>query len=537
MTDKPSATSAGLAATLAYHQRTKHAFERYAAGPGQMDWATQPDPFRRYSGASAIELPLVADTQVVTYADLFQPGRISPHPFNRETIACLLELSLGLSAWKGYAGDRWALRCNPSSGNLHPTEAYLIARNCGGIPDGVHHYVSHDHSLELRCAVSLPFDGAWVGLSSIHWREAWKYGERAFRYCQHDVGHALAALRYAAGVLGWSLEVLDGCGDADIAHLLGIDRENDYGPAEREAPDLLCRILPHTASPPDLDRLTASIDRATWQGQANVLSPRHMHAWPAIDEVHHHTAKPRTETLRINPLDLPPVLPPDCSLTASSLIRQRRSAQAFDGVTAIGQHSFFRMLDACLPRAGLPPWDAWPWKPAVHLMIFIHRVSGLAPGLYLLARRDDAVAPLQASTRKDLEWIAVEGAPPHLRLFRLARGKSQRMAATLSCQQAIAGDSAFSLGMLAEFEEALGEGSWHYRRLFWECGMIGQVLYLEAEAAGVRGTGIGCFYDDPVHDMLGLTGTRYQSLYHFTVSGPITDDRLETLPPYGHLRR
>jgi len=27
-------------------------------------------------------------------------------------------------------------------------------------------------------------------------------------------------------------------------------------------------------------------------------------------------------------------------------------------------------------------------------------------------------------------------------------------------------------------------------KLFWEAGLLGQVLYLEAEAAGVRGTGI-----------------------------------------------
>ena len=59
-------------------------------------------------------------------------------------------------------------------------------------------------------------------------------------------------------------------------------------------------------------------------------------------------------------------------------------------------------------------------------------------------------------------------------------------------------------------------GDWCYRRLFWECGLIGQVLYLEAEAAGAGGTGIGCFYDDPVHDTLGLTGHAWQSLYHFT---------------------
>ena len=38
----------------------------------------------------------------------------------------------------------------------------------------------------------LPQGSFHVRLSSIHWREAWKYGERAFRYCQHDIGHAWA---------------------------------------------------------------------------------------------------------------------------------------------------------------------------------------------------------------------------------------------------------------------------------------------------------------------------------------------------------
>ena len=103
----------------------------------------------------------------------------------------------------------------------------------------------------------------------------------------------------------------------------------------------------------------------------------------------------------------------------------------------------------------------------------------------------------------------------------------------MSCGQAIAADGAFSLGMIVRFEESLKEhGAWFYRRLFWETGMIGQILYLEAEAAGVRSTGIGCFFDDPVHDVLGLRGMQYQSLYHFTVGGPTEDTRLTTLPPY-----
>ena len=61
---------------------------------------------------------------------------------------------------------------------------------------------------------------------------------------------------------------------------------------------------------------------------------------------------------------------------------------------------------------------------------------------------------------------------------------------------------------------------------------MGQVLYLEAEAEGARGTGIGCYFDDPVHEVLGLEGREFQSLYHFTIGIPVEDTRLTTLPPY-----
>ena len=72
--------------------------------------------------------------------------------------------------------------------------------------------------------------------------------------------------------------------------------------------------------------------------------------------------------------------------------------------------------------------------------------------------------------------------------------------------------------------------------MFWEAGLLGQVLYLEAEAAGVRATGIGCFFDDPVHEIVAIKNLTLQSLYHFTIGGPVEDRRLQTLPPYHHLR-
>ena len=154
-----------VARVRAYHQRTKHMPERYAPGPGHMDWANQPDPFRRFSGARMIELPLVRDDGTPPYDALFRSQRISPRPLTAESLGLFLELSLGLTAWKAFQGTRWALRSNPSSGNLHPTEGYVVLPALAALSDrpGVYHYAPREHALEQRCVVD---EAAWRTLAA-----------------------------------------------------------------------------------------------------------------------------------------------------------------------------------------------------------------------------------------------------------------------------------------------------------------------------------------------------------------------------------
>lgn len=551
-------------AVLAYHLRTKHHLHRYAASPGYLDWATQPDPFRAFGGADRVELPLLADRLATAYSSLYRPGAVAPLPLDQGSVAMLFELALGLSAWKQYQGSRWALRCNPSSGNLHPTEGYAILPAMPGLTAGVYHYVSRDHALERRCgldgravrrlAEALPPASFLVGLSSVHWREAWKYGERAFRYCQHDAGHAIATLRYAAATLGWAARLIVDVSDPAVAGVLGLARPETVSAiaeADREHPDAL--LLVGSPSPPAKGEEAARVDMATlrevlqagtWSGRANPLSPAHVR-WPAIDAAAEATWRGESATDTWRRLDTGHVAqvaawpaPRDDALqfTAVRLIKQRRSCLALDGVTAIAAETLYAMLDRLLPRPGVPPWDVWPWPPHLHCGVFVHRVRGVPAGLYLLERSPTAHARLRAALGADFDWKRPEGCPGHLPLFRLAEGDFREQAQVVSCHQEIAAAGAFSLGMVADFADSIrATGAWWYRRLLWEAGLLGHVLYLEAEAAGVRGTGIGCYFDDAFHDLLGLRGDRFQSLYHFTVGGPVDDPRLTTLPAYFHL--
>jgi hypothetical protein len=122
---------------LSYHNRTKHRLERYAKGPESIDWEDQPDQFRRFSGCDIVTLPKPGTELEPLFADLDNPEIIPAKPLHLTNAGLLLELAFGLSAWKQFGPSRWALRCNPSSGNLQPTEAYLISLGNDFIKSGV----------------------------------------------------------------------------------------------------------------------------------------------------------------------------------------------------------------------------------------------------------------------------------------------------------------------------------------------------------------------------------------------------------------
>jgi SagB-type dehydrogenase family enzyme len=545
---------------LAYHERTKHHFHRYAAALG-LDWATQPDPFRRYIGADLVRLPLPKGGRALPYWQLYNSTTMptmttpSPEPLSLASVSLFFRYALSLTAWKQAGDTTWPLRTNPSSGNLHPTEGYVLLPAIDQICDtaAVYHYAPKEHALERRAVLdakrwaqlteSFPEGSFFVGLSSVQWREAWKYGERAFRYCQHDIGHALASLRIAAAALGWKMELIDGVADSTLSSLLGLDRDEDFATAEREEAELLVLITPISATPfnTQYKPLTAHGSGVVWQGKANTLSPEHDVAWPVINDVAQATRQcqrvPINEDFSNFPLEESLFCAPirNGLLTAEVAILGRRSAVAMDGTTSISSATFFRMLARLIPtqERQTMPWDSISWRPRIHIGLFVHRVDGLAPGLYALARDPDKVEDLKDVMHSQFGWYPVPGCPPELPLYLLQKGDCQKLAATVSCGQDIAGDGAFSLAMIAEYSDSLATyGSSFYRNLFWEAGMVGQVLYLEAEESGIRATGIGCYFDDPVRTAFGIVSTKWQSLYHFTVGGPIEDHRLTTLPAY-----
>ncbi|WP_271410630.1 nitroreductase family protein [Pseudomonas sp. Q1-7] len=524
----------------AYHELSKHRPDRFAPGPGQLDWATQPAPFRRYRGAPLLELWHRPLEETPPYDAVFAGPLDEPAPLDRASLAQLLYDSLAISAWKEAGASRWALRVNPSSGNLHPTEAYLLVP-AGAVTEGalLAHYAPDVHSLEVRAelpaplaaqlSAALPAGGFLLGLASIPWREAWKYGERAYRYCQHDLGHALAALAIAASALGWQVRALGGVAEEALDAPLGLDRP---GFVERECADVLLWIGPAQAREFELPAtLLEGVAALALQGTPNRLSREQRH-WPELDRVHGLCRAPRLPLADWRAAAAGAAVD-NPGLPLRPLLHRRRSAQSMDGRSGIQAELLLAWLRRLLPANSPVPFASLA-APRVDLLLFVHRVQGLSPGLYWLARGAAPEGELAVGLREDFLW---QRASDELPLFRLLEGDARGLAGFLSCGQEIASDGCVALAMLARFDAALEQGAWLYPRLYWECGQIGQLLYLEAEAAGLSGTGIGCYFDDSVHELLEIADSRWQSLYHFTIGRALWDERLTTLPAYPELRR
>jgi SagB-type dehydrogenase family enzyme len=501
----------------AFHEATKHTVEKLYARPHTLDWANMPDPFRHYEGVPVLDLPAnCPEPSLPALAVLEGVRGEAVANDGAGFLSSLLYHSAAISATKVVpsTGYRYALRVNPSSGNLHPTEFHFATRGLTGWEDGIYHYRCSSHMAEQRMrggeagrelaalAMAPWFRDAPIVfvLTSIAWREAWKYRDRAYRYCLHDAGHAWESLALAARALGCEAFALGHFPDEGVARLLDVQDEWPMLLVALEGPGIPTEARPVQAS-------------ERFRGMANQLS-REQVAHPLIDEVHRATSleAPLAPAAQPGPGDsgegefaLSPLA--TSASPFAGVVRHRRSALDFrGGLESISFEQLSKLLEATArPFHADFQGDLFGGNPAryLSLYLYIHRVSGINPGVYRY-------------------W-------PGSSTLECLRQRDQRlMAAGLSLGQDLAGNSCITFSMVADLDRVMKDhGSRGYRYVFFEAGCTGQRLYVASEAMGFRSTGIGAYYDDQVHRYLELEPEQGQVVYHFACGHAVEDPRLD----------
>lgn len=530
------------------------------SGNYQLDWLNQPNPFRNYDGAHSISLPSPNFVSALSYFEAVEfllagqgLARIDTEvkhpvvlPANLEFLSQLLYYSMGISAWKqlGKSEHRWSLRVNPSSGDLHPTETHLLVQGLSGLEPGAYHYDVRRHSLEQRqrgqvapsiwhnLTGSIDSPPVVVCLTSIFWREAWKYRDRAFRYCHHDLGHAMAAIMLSAAALGWRGEAIAEFPDTELAVSLGLDGHD-------ESPGLVIGLYPglqliSAAKSPDVLPNWEDSNEPFF-GIPNLLSANSL-KYQSIEQVYESTCLSvdrwldrlkrgaRSRCRRISTVSARGAEQPvTYSLESSGresvhrIVRKRRSAVDMDGRQEMQFDQLGNILVSSTRGFKADFQGTTAWMPSVnvvdsghhfiHLYLYAHRISGLNSGLYYFDRLAQILVPVLLADQKE-----------SVKFF--------------SCFQDIAADGCFAISMIADLNLAYElYGDRCYRYVHYEAGWIGQFLYLSACALGYDATGIGCFIDDLINQHLDLPAG-FEVIYNFTVGKAVSDPRLTTLPSY-----
>lgn len=431
-----------------------------------------PNPYRHYDGVPVLDLPADPEPPAIAAWDVLRgvPGETTA----RDGAGFLSQLffhTAAVSATKVAPGSgmHYSLRVNPSSGNLHPTEFHFSSRGLAGWPDGLYHYRPSQHMAEQRAAGHWGFEGSLeFVLTSIAWREAWKYRDRAYRYCLLDMGHAWEALALAARALGCECRAAGSFDEAELTDRLAL--------AEDEWPLLVVTINGAPSGE------SGNQERDWFGGAPNQLSDEPL-VPPLIEQVHQVTgASVVPWTRRHSPSGAAPL----GGRGFGETVRARRSALNFVGGEDRMTMAQLLALLSLTNGSGLV------------LYLYLHRVDGLAPGLY----------------RYDGE------------LELLRSGDQRVVAAGLSLGQDLAGNCCVAISMIADLDRITAEhGDRGYRYAHFEAGALGQRLYVGATAFGLAATGIGAFFDDRVHEYLDLR--EGQVIYHFAIGYPVVDTRLE----------
>jgi SagB-type dehydrogenase family enzyme len=499
---------------FAYHQSTKHTYYSVRSSAHYLDWGNQPNPFRNYDGAPVTVLPpepgfpnigtfeamgaLDGRTRIATEND---SKNRDPIRLDAIWLSRLLWHSMAVSSWKKVprTGDRYSLRVNPSSGNLHPTETYLAVNGFGGVEDGLYHYRADRHALEFRSpggwthhlahALMIPWaaeSSLIVGLTSIFWREAWKYRDRAYRYCCHDLGHAMMSLLLAARALGLPGGAVTHFADSRLTRTLGLTGGDEAPMAFLVFPSKNSSARNFT--PPQEKFVGVPNELSTEEVPYELLLGIHCSTiLPDSAGLPPHVSPPKAVIADGRPPEL--FREPGSDSSLGVIVRRRRSALDFDARTLPMERSEMEQLLDFATRDWQTDWRgnfsgeataAGIGADFVTLYLYVQRVRDCPPGVY--------------------RWDA-----GGRRLEQLHRGNVERVAAYLSLEQALAGNACFAVSMVADLAAAAEIfGNRGYRYVHFEAGAIGQRLYLGAEAQGWNATGIGAFYDDDVHRYLGF---------------------------------
>ena len=472
-------------AALTYHEATKHSEISIRTDAHYLDWDNRPSLFKEYQNLPSIALPrdFPHPKENSLQAIAGQPDKTNSGQIGIETLAELLFYSGGLTRKMRIGSEFHYMRAASATGALYPIELYVISSRIPGLEAGVYHFNPFHFSLvklregDYRTALdrvgshassSAPFT---IALTSIAWRNAWKYVARSYRHWFWDSGVIAANLLATANSAGLPVKLELGFVDSAVDKLLALEPKKEVtialstiGEAQQlkasnaqQIRDLKLEISPLSREEVDYPVIWETNEASQLKTKAEVESWR-------------NNAPKKAETLP-GATAFPLAMKTPGSVPAlGEVILQRGSTRRF-----VHKPILFETLSIILETSSADiPFDFLTKDHSLIDFYFIaNDVQELSSGSYYYNRKTNSVEQLKPV-------------------------KSRSMSGYLSLGQQLFSDASAVFFLMTNLSPVLQSlGNRGYRAAQFEAGVRAGKIYLTSYALGIGASG-STFYDDAV---------------------------------------
>ncbi|MCS7142861.1 MAG: SagB/ThcOx family dehydrogenase [Aigarchaeota archaeon] len=476
---------------LTYHESTKHSYISIRSSGHRLDWSNKPYPFKVYLDGERVHLPKELRLPKSSALRSITGRSEVMERLDVSSLSGLLFFSYGITRVREYFGERFYFRAAPCTGALYQSELYVVSHNVVGLEQGVYHFDPGEFVLtvlrrgdfrwwmrEATLDDSVKGCGASVILTSVPWRNAWKYGERSYRHSFWDGGVILANMISVANALGIESKIFVGFVDKRVNDLLGIG-----GMEESAIAVLDMKVNGGAATVPraieqldslDLPRLPYSPRELSYPAIVKAFETSALQSAEALREWRARVAEyARSKITDDRLVDMRVEIPSENDRPLHEVILQRGSTRRFSRRPI--KRGDLETILRCSSSSLNSDFTIKPTLSLLDIYLIVNEVDGLEEGAYFYDRVRDS-------------------------LVGLKRGRFRTVSRHLCLEQDLGGDASAVLFFMADVREVvkmLGERG--YRACQLEAGVRAGRTYLAAYALGLGATGL-TFYDDDVRE-------------------------------------
>lgn len=158
------------------------------------------------------------------------------------TVSILTFQDLADFLYYGYGRNPRGMKNVPSGGALYPLDIYVYCANVDQLEQGLYYYVSQKHGLkflfdkkddikgifsDMEIYNTVKHASAYIFISSVFFRNIWKYSERGYRFTLLEAGHVAQNLNLIASAKGVDCLNIGGFYDLETNQFLDLDGSFD----------------------------------------------------------------------------------------------------------------------------------------------------------------------------------------------------------------------------------------------------------------------------------------------------------------------